>query len=177
MDQPDSTEKESLEPCPFLPPAPPFMSYRDLRKGRAREAQAFFETALQYTQYLWQAGLPARSILALCRAVYMDPETLRRGTVQPYRAYHWMVRHYRGKGFLGNPRLSFFNQATRMDEKKALNRMRAWALWHLTVTERPDLPSISEGGEPPPSTARVAGFLNTHGLEKEGEHFLAALEA
>ena len=135
-----------------------------------------FITALEYAQLLWSQARPARSILALCRAMYIDPGQLAAETVPPYRAYRWILGHYRGHGFLGNPRISFFHQATRMATNKRLFRQRAWALWHLTIVERPGMPADPcESRHKPPGMDELAVFLDANGLRQEGQCFLQAI--
>lgn len=176
MQQPDSIEKEYPPPCPYLPGARPAMSYRDLRLARSEGPPYLFRTSLEYAQFLWGQSQPARAILALCRAVYLDPAQLAADTVPPYRAYSWMLRKYRGAGFLGNPRISFFHQATRMDIRKSLFRQRAWALWYLTTRALPELPpDPQEVEEAPPGMDELACFLNSNGLPGEGDYFIRSL--
>jgi hypothetical protein len=150
------------------------MSYRDLQAAKAEGLQCFHDTALAYAQHLWSRGLPARAILALSRALYIEPDLLAPGTPPPYAAYLWLLSHYKGQGFLGNPRISFFHQATRMDSSRELFRRRAWAMWHLTMKAIPGLsPDPCEGS--PPAPIQLAAYLDKKGLESEGEHLLACL--
>jgi hypothetical protein len=168
----------SIKPCPHLPPALGTMSYRNLRlhsQGPGGSAQNFFQEACRYANYLWLRKLPARAILALCRAIYVDPQTLNRETRQPYAAYVWMLRHAPDDTFLGNPRFSFARQATRVPENERLKSRRAWALWYLTCQIRPELPADPNVPEHPPGKHDLAAFLNDRGLPGEGTDFLACL--
>lgn len=176
MPKTDSTEKtpRRIQLCPLLPEPPGTMSYRDIRSGISQER---FAASLTYANYLWSIALPARAILALCRAIYLDPQKLDRSTRQPYQAYVWILLNYRGQGFLGNPRVSFIHQATRIPESQILKRQRAWALWHLTRECMPDLPPDPDVDECPPSRDDLAGFLNENGMSGEGVDWLAAMEA
>lgn len=172
----DSTENTAPVPCPWLPPAQPGMSYRQLRIARKAGAPDLFETAQCYAQCLWLAGKPARAILALCRAIYLDPQDLPRGTRQLYTAYLWMLRNYRGNGFLGNPRISFQHQAMRISQDEALKRARARALWHLTRLALPDLPPDPSEKEISSDLADLRTYLDRQGLEEEGSLLLQLLE-
>lgn len=154
------------------------MSYRNLRNPaneNPREGSRLFQAACAYANYLWLHDLPARAILALCRAIYADPSVVPAGCRQPYRALVWFLRNDSGRGFLGNPRVSFARQATRVAEQKALQRHRAWALWHLTVRTRPDLSSDPSFRENPPALDPIAAYLRHNGLKDEDRHFHGAL--
>lgn len=154
------------------------MSYRDLRirnETDGSEGNALFDAACRYANYLWSIRLPARSILALCRAVYIDPFTLAQPVRQPYAAFAWMLRHYTGTGFLGNPRISFVHQATRMPECHSLKRQRAWAMWYISRAAMPELPPDAEVSETPPAEDRLRECLNENGLPGEGLEWGAAM--
>ena len=170
-------EKQSDNPfpCPFLPMAQESMSFRNLKRGKEGGSDLLFETACSYSQYLWQKGQPARAILALLRAVYLDPEDFKRPAIQPYRAYRWFLDNHRESGFLGNPRISFAHQATRVPEAEPLKRNRAWALWYLSRQVLPDLPSDPEMLENPPSQNDLAKTLDQSGHPDEGQHWLQAM--
>lgn len=174
---PDSTENTSPVPCPLLPLAEKDMTWRDLQTARAIGAVELHQSALRYTQFLWLKSQPARAILALCRALYIKPESLPRTTRQPYAAYVWLLRHYNGIGFLGNPRISFLHQATRFRGQEPLKKMRAWALWHLTVRHLPHLPTNPAIGEEEPDELELAAYLDENGLPGEGTDFLKALRS
>ena len=173
----DSMEKNLPLPCPSLPPSPAEMSYREFRIARDSGSRSLFETSLQYTQYLWLRKKPAQAILALCRALYLDPGTVPPDTRQPYKAFTWLLCNYRGDGFLGNPRISFLHQATRVPASQRLKRMRAWALWHLSIGALPSLPTDSKVPENPPAMGELVSFLDQNGLPNEGKIFLEALES
>jgi hypothetical protein len=168
-------EKPPTPRCPLLPDPDPSMSYRDLREARETAPPEFHEAARKYAHFLWLKGKPARAILALCRALYLEPAELPAGTVAPYAPYAWMLERYHGRGFLGNPRISFFHQATRMNPQRELFRRRAWAMWWITTHLRPELPAEPGCEETPPATDWLADFLNRRGLPREGVQFQAAL--
>jgi hypothetical protein len=156
------------------------MSYRDLRPcpgSHASPAPGLFAAACAYSQYLWLRDQPARAILALCRGLYLDPLQLGPGHDQPYPAYAWFLRQPRTNGFLGNPRASFARQATRIPASQVLKRHRAWALWHITVEFRADLPPDPAIPEQPLGRNKLHARLNAMGLPGEGDQFLLALEA
>lgn len=167
---------KAIPACPHLPEAPKWMSYRDLRPGKPENPSHLFGTACRYAQFLWLRGLPARSLLALCRALYLHPEGLPPGARQPYAAFVWILRNAHHGGFLGNPRVSFFHQAVRTSPERYLQRERATALWHLTVKIRPDLSPDPEEWSSPPCPAKLSGFLDDRGLPKEGRVFLNLLQ-
>lgn len=173
--------KAPLSACPYLPDAKGPMSYRDLREAEGSPdgaAPALFEAAGRYAQYLWGRGLPARALLALCRAIYLPPAGLPPSTRQPFEAVVWILRAARQEsGFLGNPRISFAHQALRMAESQPLKRQRAWALWRLTRASRPELPPDPQIKETPPAEAELERFLNQQGLPGEGTHWRTCLLA
>ena len=165
--------------CPFLPFPPTLMSYRDLQKTVGDSAKGSTDlhwAASAYANYLWIRRQPARSILALCRAIYLNPADLNPATRQPYDALVWMLREYTGEGFLGNPRISFSRQATRIDPARPLKRRRAWALWYLTVTAMPWLAPDPKVSENAPPQADLAAALNAYGLAREGTRFQEAMK-
>ena len=151
------------------------MSWRDLQSARDKGPGELFETALRYTQFLWLERRPARAILALCRAIYLDPADLPPGRRQPYAAYAWILQNHDGEGFLGNPRISFIHQATRFRGPQQLKKARAWALWHLSARHLPQLPDDPAVEVNPPDTGKLAQLLEAQGLPGEGADFLAAL--
>ena len=178
MDLQDSMENQRIRPptlpCPGLPLPDQEMSYRDLRLPG--NANSLFLTACSYANYLWLKNQPARAILALCRAIYLDPGKQPANRLQPYEAYVWILQHYQGQGFLGNPRISFMRQATRIQGSLTLKRTRAWAMWHLTIASAPGLVPNPDGEENAPSEVSVARALDQHGLPEEGKTFLRAME-
>jgi len=153
------------------------MSHRDIRRAAETGPCALFATARGYAAELLRRKQPARAILTLCRAIYIDPQQLPPGTRQPFEAYRWILDHAHAGGFLGNPRISFHHQATRIRENFPLKRMRAWALWHITREACPDLPPDPRDNESPPPAETVSAYLDRHGLPGEGAHFLEVLAA
>jgi hypothetical protein len=170
-------------PCPLLPAALPHMSYRNLRTAAPASLNdtaghlQFFHTCLQYGQYLWLQQLPARAILALCRAIYLPPQPLLKAApCQPYCAITWLYLHPQKDAFLGNPRVSFFHQATRIAAHRQLQRQRAWALWFLTVSCLPQLPADpDEAACALPGKTDILNDLQQMGLPGEAETWALSL--
>lgn len=150
------------------------MSYRDLQEPQNRQSR--FQQACTYANFLWINGLPARAVLALCRAIYLPPGDVPYGRVQPYRAHVWFLKNHRCHGFLGNPRISFARQATRIPSVQDLKIHRAWAMWHLSIAAIPELPPDPQVTESPPPVETLAHYLNANGLQGEGDTFLKACE-
>lgn len=153
------------------------MSYRDLQESAREGPENLFDTARRYAHYLWLEGQPARAILALCRAIYLDPRSRPTELRQPYEAYVWLLRNYAGAGFLGNPRISFLHQAVRMPGEDTLKRSRAWALWYLTLKVMPDLATDPAVPEDPPTVVELSSYLDKNGLRGEGTHFTKVLDS
>jgi hypothetical protein len=142
------------------------------KEPHKRGPQALHATACHYAQQLWLENLPARAILALCRALYLFPASCHR--LPPYTAYTWMIDTARGPGFgfLGNPRISFAHQAMRMpqDREEPLRRLsigRAWMLWYLTRQVRPDLPPDPTEEEQPPDLDELLQAISEDGQHGE----------
>lgn len=153
------------------------MSYRDLQVSPAGHPHQLFTNACTYANDLWMRRLPARAILALCRAIYIDPAGLKPVPEQPYKAYVWFLQNHTSGHFIGNPRISFARQATRIPPVYRLKIARAWALWQLTRHAMRDLPADPDFDEEPPSPARLAETLEESGLKGEATAFHEALEA
>lgn len=165
-------------PNSHLPDPDPAMTWRDLRSHA--DSSEFHTAACRYANFLWMQSTPARAILALCRAIYTVPqEDFPQPTfaLKTYSAYAWFLRQSRvHPGFLGNPRISFAHQATRMKCRNAeINRFRAWALWHLTRAHFPSLPPDPKCTERAPCPSEIAGILGQTGYRGESSAFLGAL--
>lgn len=156
------------------------MSHRDLSRLGARRDAEFYQTALRYSQYLWSQRYPARAILSLSRALYAplvasDP-VLEKHPL-PYRGYGWMLAHYDGQGFIGNPRISFQHQCLRIRGRNGETRKaRAHALWWLTCRLRPDLDGDPRCVEPDRSFESVCERLRIWGLPQERFWFAQAVD-
>jgi hypothetical protein len=178
-----SMEKQyvnGFDPCPLLPVPTGAMSYRDLQTRQTagdQAAEKLFISACTYANYLWISGKPARAILALCRAIYLNPEELPDNLRQPYDAYVWFLNNHDGLGFLGNPRVSFCHQAVRMPAGHVLKRHHAWAMWYLSITANPALSPDPEIDEQPPAQDLLYSLLNEKGLANEGTLWMEAMKA
>jgi len=171
---------QTKQPCPWLPDPHAVMSFRDLQSARAESVINLHRTACQYANYLWLKDTPARAILALCRALYLihDGGPTPAHAHSAWLAYVWFLGEEDGRGFLGNPRVSFSHQATRMRPPvNPLNNHRAWALWHLTRIARPDLPPDPGVAENAPSPVRLQETLSSRGFPGEGDAFQEAIGA
>lgn len=152
-----------LLPCPFLPPFRAGLDYRHLRAHRGGQGGNIIPAALEYAQTLWMAELPARSILALTRALYaMPPHAEDAAYPVPYAALAWICQTHagRGAGFLGNPRISFQHQAQRMRLAPVeQRRARAWAAWFIAARALPDFPDDVRSEAERPTGREVAASL------------------
>ena len=169
-------QHQSFLPCPYLPVPADRMSYHDLRAARDAGDAELFETAKRYSHYLWLQGRPARAILALLRAINIQPGTLKDPVKQPYSAFRWYLARDPHTGFLGNPRISFAHQATRISPDQAIQRARAWALWYLTRIQRPELGPDPKMIENPPDMDDLVIQLNAIGHRGEGDLFRQVAE-
>jgi len=170
----DTTTEKRRPPCPLLPIPEGPLSYRTLRAepgGQALVPDELFDRARAYANDLWMRGLPARALLALCRALYLAPGELSEHRRQPWDVFVWMLRNHQGLDFLGNPRISFVHQATRIRAEHVLKRQRAWALWYLSRANLPHLPPDPKVSEDPPALEELVVYLNEAGLPGEGTSF------
>lgn len=161
----------SIPFCPYLPPPEPEMSYRSLWKLRGGHIEVFYSTALAYGHYLWLKGCSGRAILAITRALYADlPEeaVVLREWPLPYRALHWIVVNHPNQDFPGNPRISFQHQATRLrGDRVALRRARAWAVWKLICSAKPELVADTTQGIKELTLGEIEKRLAKHGHSNE----------
>jgi len=165
--------KPSRDPCPYLPPAPEEMNWRSLREFGPDRGPAFARMACAYGQFLWLQHNTARSILALARALYARIDRREDLVWLPYPAISWILLHHDGSDFLGNPRVSFFHQATRYrGEREELRRIRAWAVWSLVRRVRPDFPPDQKEEETPPEKGKLKALLTRSGAPGEWEQFI-----
>jgi hypothetical protein len=157
--------------CPYLPSPKPEMSYRCLRELRGGNIEAFYLTALSYGHYLWLKGYSGRAILAITRALYADlpaEAVVLREWPLPYRALYWIVANHPSQDFPGNPRISFQHQATCLrGDRVALRRARAWAVWKLICSAKPDLPADVTQGIKELTLVEIEQRLTKHGHPNE----------
>jgi hypothetical protein len=167
--------------CPYLPFPKKEMSYRNLRELRGGNIEAFYLTALSYGHYLWLKGYSGRAILAITRALYAnlpaDAEVLREWPL-PYRALHWIVANHPSQDYPGNPRISFQHQATRLrGDRVALRRARAWAVWKLICSAKPELPEDTTQGIKQPTLGEIEQGIVKHGHSNEVQIWQSAFIA
>ena len=167
--------------CPYLPLPKKEMSYRNLRELRGGNIEAFYITALSYGHYLWLKGYSGRAILAITRALYVnlpaEAEVLREWPL-PYRALHWIVANHPSQDYPGNPRISFQHQATRLrGDRVALRRARAWAVWKLICSAKPELPADTTQGIKQPTLGEIEQRIVKHGHSNEVQIWQSAFIA
>ncbi|MFA5057267.1 MAG: hypothetical protein WC485_04085 [Opitutaceae bacterium] len=157
--------------CPHLPPAPARMDWRDMRTHGSDRGPAFYLTALEYSQCLWQQGRPARAILCLDRAFGAELQGGASVLAQwppPYAALAWLLAHTPPGVFLGNPRVHFQHLAGRMNApRRELRRWRAWACWAISHRILPHLAGDPQHQIVEPTPAVIAEKLSRHGLPGE----------
>jgi hypothetical protein len=147
------------------------MDWRDLRAHGQERGPAFFCTALEYAQFLWQNGCPGRAILCLDRAfgaqlIQGDPIVAR--WPLPYAALAWLLTHSPPGVFLGNPRTHFQHLADRMNApRREVRRWRAWACWIIVRRTLPHLAGDPRHLVEEPDEAKVAEELTCHGQVAE----------
>jgi hypothetical protein len=156
------------------------MTHQALTQLGARRDAIFYETALTYAQALGQQGLTARAILAATRGLYCPlrgDEPVLAAYPWPYAAIGWLIAHHPADRFLGNPRISFAHQATRMRGAGLRRRSaRAWAVWHVVRHVAPSLPGDPAHSVRPPNQAQIAARLNQWGAPGEVAIWQAALK-
>ena len=164
--------------CPYLPSPEPEMSYRSLKELRGGNTEAFYLTALGYGHYLWLKGCSGRAILAITRALYADlpaEAAIFREWPLPYRALHWIVANHPSQDFPGNPRVSFQHQATRIrGDRAALRSARAWAVWKLICSAKPELPADTKQDIKQLTLDEIEQCLVMHGHPNEAQIWLSA---
>jgi len=157
--------------CPYLPESESGMTYRSLTDLRGGDPELFYHTALRYGHCLWLGGHAGRAILAITRALYADvPEgaAVLQEWPLPYQALHWIVAQHPSEAFPGNPRISFQHQATRLrGEREELRRARAWAVWALIRTAKPELPRDVAQAVKEPTFQQIEQSLVEHGHANE----------
>lgn len=146
------------------------MDWRNLRAHGVERGPAFFRTALEYAQYLWQRGRPARAILCLDRAFGADvPDAASAdGAPPPYAALAWMLVHVPTDAFIGNPRVHFQHLAVRMSGPRIdRRRWRAWACWAIAHRVLPGFPGDPKLQAAEPTLDRIGEQLAVHGQPME----------
>ncbi len=166
-------------PCPHLPGVSGPLNYRHLRQHREANGERLYYAALEYGQWLWLQELPARAILALARGLYAEvpcDAAILSSWPLPYAAIHWICQNRPQNRFLGNPRISFQHQASRIRGPRwEQRRARAWAAWSVCAHALPKLADASDIPHPPPRLEVIQAALRQHGVPDEERVWAAAL--
>jgi hypothetical protein len=146
------------------------LSWRDLAEFREEGGAELYRLCLEYGQQLWLDGLPARSLLAVDRALYCDvaasAEVLQAYPL-PYAAIRWLVSQP-SDAFTGNARVHYQHLADRVRGERAdIKKWRAWAAWAVTRQARPDLPGDPKHAVTEPTHAEITAGLHAHGIAGE----------
>ena len=170
---------ELRSPCPYLPIPDGTLNWHHLRQPDGNRGPAFYLCCLEYAQYLWLNHTPARSLLAIDRALFADvkgdEEQLKRWPL-PYAGVVWIIRHATDRDFLGNPRIHFQHLADRInDPNRQIKKWRAWACWYLVRRNRPDLEGDPQHAVEPPPERLVADALQRHGIPNESDLWKSVL--
>lgn len=162
---------DSLPACPYLPCPDHRSTWRGMHALRDDRGIAFYMTALRWGQSLWLRNLPARSLLALDRALFArlsGHEPALRDWPLPYAAVGWIVAHASAHAFLGNPRVHYQHLADRVsDAPDDVRRWRAWACWAIVRAARPDLERDRRHGVREPTAQEIVAALNANGIPGE----------
>lgn len=166
------------QPCPFLPSCGRSLSWRDLAEFREEGGAELYRLCLEYGQQLWLDGLPARSLLAVDRALYCDvaasAEVLQAYPL-PYAAIRWLVSQP-SDAFTGNARVHYQHLADRVRGERAdIKKWRAWAALALVRQARPDLPGDPKHAVTEPTHAEIEAGLRAYGLVSEITEWRQAL--
>ena len=165
-------------PCPHLPIPERDLDWRHLRQSGTTRDSIFYLRCLEYANHLWMTASPARSLLAVDRALLTrlrgeEPE-LKQWPI-PYAAVAWIVRHADPDLFLGNPRIHYQHLADRVrGPDQELKRWRAWACWHLVRATRPELKGDPRHTVTIPGATEVGAGLEAVGIAGEREIWEAA---
>ncbi|WP_269539078.1 hypothetical protein [Cerasicoccus fimbriatus] len=162
---------ETVANCPYLPPAPDRMSWRDLAAWREQQGPEFYAIALAYGQYLWRQGLSARALLAVDRGLYADltgSEAILADWPLPYRAIGWLVANNPPGVFIGNPRVHYQHLADRVrGERAEQKKWRAWAAWAVVRQVAPDYSADPKHDVAEPTLEQIEDGLTQHGASGE----------
>ena len=158
-------------PCPHLPLPDRTLDWSHLHECGSDRGSVFYHRCLVYAQYLWVNSTPARSLLAVDRALLApingdEPEV--RNWPLPYAAVAWILRHADPDLFLGNPRAHYQHLADRVrGPGHEIKRWRSWACWHLVRAVRPDFEGDPHHQVIIPAASAVTAGLNTFGIPGE----------
>jgi hypothetical protein len=167
--------------CSLLPAPEGAMSWRQLEAAAQVGPEAHYLACLRYARQLWEAGLPARALLALDRGLFCDLPSvaLERPTYPlPYAVIGWMITQEIGDAFIGNPRAHYQHLAGRVQGSRAPRvRSRAWAAWSIVRAARPDWPGDPQHQVIEPTWAEIEAALNALGGPHEVAPWQQALKA
>lgn len=171
--------------CPYLPQidhgsvAPTSQDLKNFRSCPDREPSAHFFACLTKAQFDLIAGLPARALLMLNRAMSLPlhtaPEAFLHQWPIPYAAVAWILKNRRPGEFLGNPRRHWQHLATRMNAGpiRELRIWRAWACWAIARICLPeclgDQTQLEREKIAEPTEAEIFHNLDATGLPDEAE--------
>jgi hypothetical protein len=154
------------------------MSHRCLSETE-KDSPAFYLNALKYGHYLWQTGHAGRAVLAITRALHAniaEEEEILRQWPLPYAPLKWIFINHVSDDFPGNPRISFQHQATRLrGSRQELRRARAWAVWALIRTAKPNLPGDTTDPVEEPRYHEIYHKLTQHGHSNEANLWKCSL--
>ena len=138
---------------------------------RRRQRPSFYLRCLEYAQYLWLHATPARSLLAVDRALFATvkgDEAVVQNWPLPYAAVTWIITRAPDDLFLGNPRVHYQHLADRVKgNDHETRKWRAWACWHLVRATRPDLDGDPRHVVATPTESEVRAGLATYGIPGE----------
>lgn len=167
--------------CPLLPAPTSAMSWRQLEAAAQVGPEAHYLACLGYARQLWEAGLPARALLALDRGLFCDlPRSALERPVHPlpYAVIGWMITQDIGEAFIGNPRAHYQHLADRVQGTRAPRvRARAWAAWAIVRAARPDWPRDLQHEVIEPTHAEIETALQALGGPYEVAPWQQALKA
>ncbi len=173
-------------PHPYLPPITRVYEAAELNAFGKDRGPAFYQTALHYSQSLWQSGFPAKSILLMNRALSAPlaaSEPILQQWPLPYKALAWLLIHRPADQFIGNPRRHWQHLASRMVEpNKNLRTWRSWATWYLAKEILPeaefpaDTEQIREEGLVEPTYADIVTHLSLYSPANDLEVWTEALD-
>jgi hypothetical protein len=166
-------------PCPHLPLPERALDWHHLHQSGAERGSVFYLRCLEYAQHLWLHATPARSLLAVDRALLSrvrgdEPEVT--AWPLPYAAITWILEHAGPDLFLGNPRVHYQHLADRVrGPGHETKRWRSWACWHLVRAARPEFEADPRHRVDPPDRAAVGAGLIAWGIAGEDAIWRKAL--
>lgn len=167
-------------PCPFLPVPDHELDWRHLHQSGDDRGPDFYLRCLEYAQYLWLHATPARSLLAVDRALFaaiLGDEAIVQRWPLPYSAVTWIITRAPDDLFLGNPRVHYQHLADRVKgHRREIRKWRAWAGWHIVRAVRPDFDGDPRHPVVPPTDSEVQAGLDANGIPGEIDCWRQAFE-